>query len=54
MKYAAEIAAHLERAEAPIQAAEDLASAGYYDFAASRACYAAFYAATALLPGEGL
>lgn len=54
MKYAAEIAAHLERAEASIRAAEDLASAGYYNFAASRAYYAAFYAATALLLSEGL
>jgi uncharacterized protein (UPF0332 family) len=54
MKYAAEIAAHLERADASIRAAEELASGGYYDFAASRAYYAAFYAATALLLSEEL
>jgi uncharacterized protein (UPF0332 family) len=48
LKYAGEIAAHLERAEASIQAAKELASKSYYDFVASRAYYAAFYAATAL------
>jgi uncharacterized protein (UPF0332 family) len=49
-----EIAANLERAEQSIQAAKDLAEKGYHDFAASRAYYAAFYAATALLLGEGV
>lgn len=49
-----EIKANLERAVQSIQAARQLASAGYYDFAASRAYYAAFYAATALLLQEGL
>ena len=53
-QYADEIAAHLERAEQSIQAAGQLARGGYYDFAASRAYYAAFYAATALLLHEGL
>ena len=48
-KYETEIEANLERAEASIQAAKDLATGGYYDFVASRAYYAAFYAATALL-----
>ena len=52
--YADEIAANLERAEQSIQAAQQLASGGYYDFAASRAYYAAFYAATAILLSEGL
>ena len=47
--YADEIAANLERAEQSIQAAQQLASGGYYDFAASRAYYVAFYAATAVL-----
>jgi len=47
-QFADEIAADLERAEQSIQAARQLASGGYYDFAASRAYYAAFYAATAL------
>jgi len=49
-----EIAAHLERAEQSIQAARDLVISGYYDFAASRAYYAAFYGATAILLNEGL
>lgn len=49
-----EIAANLERAEQSIQAARDLADKGYYDFAASRAYYAAFYGATAVLLNEGL
>ncbi|RME36131.1 MAG: HEPN domain-containing protein [Thermoflexia bacterium] len=44
----------MDRAEGSIQAARQLASGGYYDFAASRAYYAAFYAATALLLSEGL
>ena len=46
--YDDEIAADLERAEQSIQAAQQLASGGYYDFAASRAYYAVFYAAAAL------
>lgn len=49
-----EIAANLERAEQSIQAAKDLAIKGYHDFAASRAYYAAFYGATAVLLNEGL
>lgn len=49
-----EIVANLERAEQSIQAARELARNGYYDFAASRAYYAAFYGATALLLNEGL
>jgi len=53
-KYEEEIAANLERAEASIQAAKDLAEGGYYDFVASRAYYAAFYAATAVLLCEEL
>lgn len=44
-QFADEIAANLERAEQSLQAARQLASGGYYDFAASRAYYAAFYAA---------
>ena len=54
LKYSDEIAANLQRAEASIQAAKELASGGYYDFVASRAYYAAFYAATALLLSEEL
>jgi uncharacterized protein (UPF0332 family) len=52
--FADEIAANLERAEQSIQAAQQLAQEGYYDFAASRAYYAAFYAATAILLHDGL
>lgn len=54
LPHADEIAANLERAEQSIQAARQLASGGYYDFAASRAYYAAFYAATAVLLSEEL
>lgn len=53
-EYEQEIAANLERAEKSIQAATELAASGFYDFAASRAYYAAFYAATAVLLDEGL
>ena len=52
--FANEIAANLERAEQSIQAARQLVSSGYNDFTASRAYYAAFYAATAVLLHEGL
>lgn len=52
--FADEIAANLARAEQSVQAARQLVSGGYYDFAASRAYYAAFYAATAVLLHEGL
>lgn len=54
LKYSGEIAANLQRAEASIQAAKELAAKGYYDFVASRAYYAAFYAAMALLLSEEL
>ena len=53
-EYEQEIAANLERAEKSIQAAKELATSGFYDFAASRSYYAAFYAATAALLDEGL
>jgi len=52
--HAAEIAANLERAEQSIRAAQELTAGGFHDFAASRAYYAAFYAATAALLGQGL
>ena len=54
LKYASEITANLQRAEASIRAAKELASKSYYDFVASRAYYAAFYAATALLLSKEL
>jgi uncharacterized protein (UPF0332 family) len=49
-----EIAANLERAETNLQAARDLLNKQYYDIAASRACYAAFYASSALLVHEAI
>lgn len=52
--YGPEIAANWERAERSLQAARDLVARGYHDIAASRAYYAAFYAATAVLLGKGL
>jgi uncharacterized protein (UPF0332 family) len=52
--YEQEILANLDRAQQSIAAAKDLALNGYYDFAASRAYYAAFYGATAILLHEGL
>ncbi|MFN0084922.1 MAG: HEPN domain-containing protein [Blastocatellia bacterium] len=52
--YAEEIAANIDRVEQSHPAAQELASRGFYDFAASRAYYAAFYASTALLMREGL
>ncbi len=44
-----EIASYLERADVSIRAAKDMVEKGFYDIAASRAYYAAFYAASALL-----
>ena len=51
-KYAEEVSANLDRAYKSIDAAKELLSNGYYDFAASLAYYAAFYASTALLLWE--
>ncbi len=48
-KYVKEISANMERAKESVQAAKELVSGGHFDFAASRAYYAAFYAATAIL-----
>ncbi len=48
-----EIAANLQRARTSIQAAKDMLEKEYYDIAASRAYYAAFYAASALLLDSG-
>jgi uncharacterized protein (UPF0332 family) len=53
-QFADEIGANLERAEGSIQAARQLVATSFYDFAASRAYYAALYAATAALLYEGL
>jgi uncharacterized protein (UPF0332 family) len=49
-----EVAAHLERAQQSLEAAHELIRSGYHDFAASRAYYGAFYAATAMLLSEGV
>jgi len=49
-----EVAANMERADRSVTAARELCAKGYYDFAASRAYYAAFYAATAMLLGNNL
>jgi uncharacterized protein (UPF0332 family) len=52
--YKNEIAAQLERAEISLQAAKELLEKEYYDIAASRAYYAAFYASSALLLSAGI
>ncbi|MFH1739795.1 MAG: HEPN domain-containing protein [bacterium] len=49
-----EIDANLGRAGESVEAARTLVIAGYYDSAASRAYYAAFYAATSALLREGI
>jgi len=49
-----EIHANLQRAEISIKAAKDMIEKEYYDIAASRAYYAAFYAASALLLKENI
>lgn len=49
-----EIESHMERAEESIMAAKELINGEHFDFAASRAYYGAFYAATALLLNEDL
>lgn len=53
-EYASEISSNLERAETNLQVAKELLDTGYYDVSASRAYYAAFYAASALLLNAGL
>jgi uncharacterized protein (UPF0332 family) len=47
-----EVTANLARAEESLRAAQLLYDAGHWDFAAARAYYAAFYAATAALLSE--
>jgi uncharacterized protein (UPF0332 family) len=49
-----EILANLERATSTLQAAKVLLASGFPNDAASRAYYAAFHSATALLLAEGL
>ena len=52
--YGEEISSNLERADTNLQVARELLDKGYYDVSASRAYYAAFYAASALLLNEGI
>ena len=49
-----EIIANLERAQSSLDAATELLENDYFDFSVSRAYYAAFYAASALLLKEGI
>lgn len=49
-----EQAALLRKAQDSVRAAKLLASQGFYDFAASRAYYAMFYVAEAILLSQGL
>jgi len=49
-----EISENLRRSETSIKAAKDMIEKEYYDIAASRAYYAAFYAASALLLKENI
>jgi len=51
---AEEVAALRQRAVDALAAADQLLAAGFGDFAAARAYYAAFYAASALLLHDGL
>lgn len=51
---AGEIEANLQRADISLQAARDMIEKGYYGIAASRAYYAAFYAACVLLLKENI
>jgi uncharacterized protein (UPF0332 family) len=50
----AEVSANLERAETNLRAAKDLIEKQYFDIAAARAYYSAFYAARALLLSMGI
>ena len=52
--YEEEISSNLERADTNLQVARELLDKEYYDVSASRAYYASFYAASALLLNEGL
>lgn len=54
MEHDNEISENLKRAETSIRAAKDMIEKEYYDIAASRAYYAAFYAASALLLKEDI
>ena len=49
-----EIKLYIERANAALQQSKDILALGYHDVAISRAYYAMFYAATALLLSQGI
>lgn len=49
-----EVKLYLERANNALKQAEDNLSLGHYDVATSRAYYAMFYAASALLVSQGI
>ncbi|MBI1876874.1 MAG: HEPN domain-containing protein, partial [Chloroflexi bacterium] len=49
-----EIKLYIERAYAALQQSKDILDLGYHDVATSRAYYAMFYAATALLLSQGI
>ena len=53
-RYEEEISSNLERADTNLQVSRELLEKEYYDVSASRAYYAAFYAASALLLNEGM
>ena len=52
--YESEVSSNLERAQTNLQVAKEILDKGYYDVSASRAYYAAFYAASALLLNDGI
>ncbi|MBI5964301.1 MAG: HEPN domain-containing protein [Chloroflexi bacterium] len=54
MRDNSEIIANLQRAETNLRAAKDLLDKEYFDIAAARAYYAAFYAASALLLSQDI
>ncbi len=54
MKENPEIVANLQRAEINLKAAKELLEKEYFDIAAARAYYAAFYAASALLLSQDI
>lgn len=54
MAHRSEIKLYLERAYDALQQAKDNLNLGYYDVVTSRAYYAMFYAASALLASKGM
>lgn len=54
METASEIKLYIDRARLALQQSKDNLDLGHYDVAVSRAYYAMFYAATALLHSQGI